>query len=213
MTYRRKLLVEGPTEKRVIPYLMAKNGITWEIDNTPIVWIEASGGIDSLLQPGAISTELKASGVEALGLVVDANGNSSRRWTQIKMRCQDLFDDLPDDMPDNGLVCVDSNGIRFGVWIMPNNRFSGALEDFLIDLIPAESEDLYALAEHCVSEAAKSGAPFKTAHKSKAKIHTWLAWQDQPGKQLHHAVNNRVLDPEKPESRLFVGWFRSLFDL
>ena len=213
MTHPKKLLVEGPTEKRVIPFLMGKNGITWEIDDTPVVWIEPSGGIDSVLKPGVIGTELKASGVEALGLVVDANGDSSHRWTQIRTRCQDLFDDLPDDIPDTGLVCVDPNGIRFGVWIMPNNRFSGALEDFLIGLIPAESEGLYALAENCVSEAAKSGAPFRTVHKSKAKIHTWLAWQDQPGKQLHHAVSNRVLDPEKPESGPFVCWFRSLFDV
>ena len=61
------------------------------------------------------------------------------------------------------------------------------------------------------AEAARSGASFKDVHRRKAEIHTWLAWQDEPGKQLHEAVHHRVLDPEKPESRPFVGWFRRLF--
>lgn len=213
MIHRNKLLVEGATEKRVIPYLMENNGITWKIDNTPVVRIEPTDGIDGLLKPGVIGTELKASGVEAVGLVVDANGDASRQWEKIKARCVDLVGDLPPDIPEEGLVRIDSNGIRFGVWIMPNNRFSGALEDFLIALIPAESQKVYALAKHCVTEAANSGAPFKAVHISKARIHTWLAWQDQPGKQLHQAVHNRVLDPEKPESGPFVQWFRALFDL
>ena len=106
-----------------------------------------------------------------------------------------------------------SDGPRFGVWIMPNNQFSGMLEDFLIQLIPDDSQRLYELAQNCVSEAARHAAPFKEVHKKKAEIHTWLAWQDEPGPQLHQAVHHRVLDPEKPESQSFVNWFRSLFDV
>ena len=94
---------------------------------------------------------------------------------------------------------------------MPDNRFRGMLEDFLIRLIPNESRPLYDLAENCVTEAARNGASFKGAHTRKAEIHTWLAWQDEPGKQLHEAVHHRVLDPAKPESHPFVDWFRHLF--
>ncbi len=72
---------------------------------------------------------------------------------------------------------------------------------------------LYEIAGTCVAEAKRNGAPFKDVHRTKAEIHTWLAWQDEPGKQLHQAVHHRVLDPAKPESRSFVNWFRQLFDV
>ena len=94
---------------------------------------------------------------------------------------------------------------------MPDNQFSGMLEDFLVQLIPDDTRDLFRLAKNCVGEAKRNGAPFGNAHRTKAEIHTWLAWQDEPGKQLHQAVHHRVLGPEKPESRPFVNWFRSLF--
>ena len=39
-TSPRKLLVEGDTDKRVIPFLMEANGIEWERDGRPVVRIE-----------------------------------------------------------------------------------------------------------------------------------------------------------------------------
>ena len=85
------------------------------------------------------------------------------------------------------------------------------MENFLVRLIPDDSRNLYELAENCVAEARRNGAPFKEVHRTKASVHTWLAWQDEPGKQLHQAVDHRVLDPNKPESQAFVDWFRQLF--
>ena len=213
-TSPRRLLVEGDTDKRVIPFLMEANGIEWERDGRPVVRIEPYNGVEELLKPGVVEAELRASGLEALGVMVDANGDASDRWNRIKTLCDDQFEDLPDRIPHDGLETVHlETGTSFGVWIMPDNRFSGMLEDFLIRLIPEDSRDLYELAERCVAEAARSGAPFKDVHKAKAEIHTWLAWQDEPGRQLHQAVHHRVLDPERPESQPFVNWFRHLFDV
>ena len=210
----RKLLVEGATDKRVIPYLMESNGVDWGSPNDPVVLIKPYNGVEELLKPGVVEVELLDSGLEALGVMVDANGDASDRWSRIKTLCDDQFEDLPDRIPQNGLVTVHpETGARFGVWIMPDNRFSGMLEDFLIRLIPEDSRGLYGLAGRCVAEAARSGAPFKDVHKVKAEIHTWLAWQDEPGRQLHEAVHHQVLDPERPESQPFVDWFRRLFDV
>ena len=210
----RKLLVEGDTDKRVIPFLMEANGIEWERSGRPVVRIEPYNGVEELLKPGVVEAELRASGLEALGVMVDANGDAPGRWNRIKTLCDDQFEGLPDRIPQNGLETVHpETGARFGVWIMPDNRFSGMLEDFLIRLIPEDSRGLYGLAGRCVAEAARNGASFKDVHKAKAEIHTWLAWQDEPGRQLHEAVHHRVLDPERPESQPFVNWFRRLFDV
>ena len=213
MDYPKKLLVEGDADKRVIPYLMEANGVAWEIGDQHVVHIEPHGGIEELLKPGVIGAELRASDLEAVGVLVDANGDAQQRWRQIKNRIRDQFDDLPDEIPENGLNVVHSDGARFGVWIMPDNRFSGMLENFLVQLVPENSRDLFEIAENCVAEAKQHGAPFKDVHRMKAAVHTWLAWQDEPGKQLHQAVDHRVLDPKKPESQAFVNWFRQLFDV
>ena len=114
--------------------------------------IQSFGGIDELLKPGVIGAELQASKLEALGVLVDANGDALRRWNQIKDRICDQFDDLPDEIPESGLDVGHSVGPRFGIWIMPDNRFSGMLEDFLVRLIPENSRNLYELAENCVAE-------------------------------------------------------------
>ena len=203
--------MEGATELRVIPYLMEANGIAWGPRGDPVVHIAPNNGADQLLKRGVIESELAASGLEALGVVIDANGDAVRRWSQIRDRCSNEFDGLPDEIPENGLEVDHRDGPRFGVWIMPDNRFRGMLEDFLIRLIPDEYGALYGLAQSCVAEAARNGASFKDTHMRKAEIHTWLAWQDEPGSQLHEAVKHRVLDPTKPESRAFVDWFRRLF--
>ena len=203
--------MEGAKDLRVIPYLMEANGVVWVPDGDPVVHIAPNNGAEQLLKQGVIESELRASGLEALGVVIDANGDARRRWSQVRDRCRNEFDGLPDEIPEEGLNVNHRDGPRFGVWIMPDNRFCGMLEDFLIRLIPDELGPLYGLAQNCVAEAARNGASFKDVHKTKAEIHTWLAWQDEPGPQLHEAVKHRVLDPKKPESRAFVDWFRCLF--
>lgn len=213
MIHPKKLLVEGATDKRVIPYLMEANGVAWGTPSRPVVFIDPLGSVEELLKPGLIEAELRASGLEALGVLFDANGDARQRWSQIRNRFGDEFDGLPEEIPEAGLHINHALGPRFGTWIMPDNRFSGMLEDFLIRLIPNNNRDLYGLAENCVAEAKRNDAPFRDVHTTKAEIYTWLAWQDEPGKQLHQAVHHRVLDPEKPESRLFVDWFRRLFEV
>ena len=95
---------------------------------------------------------------------------------------------------------------------MPDNRFTGMLEDFLVQLIPENSRELYEIATKCVVEAKRNGAaPFRNVHERKAELHTWLAWQDPPGLRLHEAVEHTVLDPAGAESQPFVNWFKRLF--
>ncbi len=44
------------------------------------------------------------------------------------------------DLPSDGLVMYPLNDYDavVGIWIMPNNRFEGMLEDFALNMIPAE---------------------------------------------------------------------------
>jgi hypothetical protein len=209
--YPRKLLVEGETDKRVIPYLMEANGVAWPDPPASPVFIEPYGSVDEILKPEVIELEIGASGLEALRVVVDANGDAAARWDGVKTWCGSEFADLPEEIPAEGLEVIHSGGPRFGVWIMPDNRLTGMLEDFLVRLIPDDSRPLYELARNCVAEAQRSGAPFRDVHERKAEIYTWLAWQDPPDLRLHEAVKHTVLRPDRAESQTFVNWFRRLF--
>jgi hypothetical protein len=110
------------------------------------------------------------------------------------------------------LIHTNSDGLKLGIWLMPNNVSCGMLEAFLLDLIP-EGDPLIGYANKAAKTAQRLGAPFKPAHHQKAIVHTWLAWQDEPGAQLHQAVKKQVLASTGPHAAPFVKWFRELFDV
>ena len=203
--------MEGKTDRGVIAGLMEANDVPWPSSAEPPVFIKEHGSVDEILKPETLKAELGASRLEALGVVVDANGDAASRWNDLRTWCGSEFENLPNQIPAGGLELVHSRGIRFGVWIMPDNRFTGMLEDWLVRLIPEASRPLYQLARRCVWAAEQQNAPFKAVHRTKAEVHTWLAWQDEPGLRLYDAVKHGVLDPRRPESGPFVEWFKRLF--
>jgi hypothetical protein len=169
-----RLLVEGEEDKRVIPYLMEANGIAWGDKGREAVDIQAQGGIEAILDRHVISAELKASGLTALGILIDANDSVSKRWQSLRSAALPSIPDLPEDLPSSGLVHQCSQGgkpgVRFGVWIMPDNRQRGMMETFLGELIPPSLIDLWAWTETVCTEASSRGAPFKNRHADKARL-------------------------------------------
>lgn len=211
----RRLLVEGADDERVIPELMEANGVIWgEKKEDAVVKIESYDGIENLLAKGAIETELKASGLKMLGVMVDANGDADKTWSRVRDRCLPSFPKLRKTLPEEGLIAQGENEKRLGVWVMPNNRSRGMMETFLTYLVPNENDPVLAWTEQAGVTAKEShGAPYKDVHADKAKIHTWLAWQDPPGRQLHDAVKHRILQPKSAHAAPFVKWFRSLYEI
>ncbi len=218
-SYENLLLVEGATEKRAIPELIEANGISWEISKGKfIVYIDDYAGGDSkIVKPAVISNELNVANRQALGLIVDADNNCLDRWKSIRNACIIFIPDLPQELPPQGLVhnTFTKNGkpVKFGVWIMPDNKTGGMLETFLAYLVKDESEALWQYSQEVVLEAKNKGANYKPTHVDKANIHSWLAWQDEPGSQLHIAVKKKILDPQHPKAQIFINWFKDLYDL
>jgi hypothetical protein len=209
---RNRLLVEGLSEQRVIPELIEGAGIPWGEKADPIVMISPYEGVDDLLAPSEIVTQSKSSGLAALGVIVDADLDPVARWAQLRARVKGRFD-LPEQPPASGLVVANRDGLRFGAWLMPDNISRGMLETFLCMLRPTDKPGLLEHSERAAAEAKRLGAPFKDTHADKAHIHSWLAWQDPPGLQLHQAVLTKVLDPTCQEAASFVRWFKELFCL
>lgn len=85
------------------------------------------------------------------------------------------------------------------------------LEDFALSMIPAE-DPLIQKAEAVLSELeAEKVQRYKPVHRSKAKIHTFLAWQDEPGKPMGQAITAHILNPEAEQAKTFIGWLNRLY--
>lgn len=208
---QRLLFVEGKTELRLLPYLLEANGISWPKGEEP-VFIKEMGGFENFWTDRVIHTELKTAGLDAVGLIFDADEPEDHRWETVARYCRSFAPDLPNDPHIGGWITPSTvdGGPRFGVWMMPDNQSRGYLETFLDVLVP--DQPLWSYADEVVTAALAHGARFDaTRRRDKAKIHSWLAWQEEPGKQLHEAVAHRTLEPTSPNAAPFVDWFRRLF--
>ncbi|MEH2355175.1 DUF3226 domain-containing protein [Nostoc sp.] len=209
----KKLLVEGQDDLRVIPELIEKNGIRWgDKKKEAIVLIEDCGGYENI-DANLISTELRASGLTHLGVIIDADEDLSVCWISIRNACLPSIPDIPEEISETGLIHVTNNGIKFGIWIMPDNQTRGMLETFLAYMIKDEAETIWQYAQEVAQEAKNKGASFKDSYLDKAKIYSWLAWQEEPGRQLHQAIKYKILNPQHPKAQTFLIWFKTLYDL
>jgi len=212
------LLVEGKDELRVIPHLVEKNGVTWSTGPGQFcVEIIDLEGVENVLDPVTLSAYAKRSELERLGILIDANGDTLGRWEEVRRAlvsaklCDD--GDVPITLPIEGLILALPR-LVVGVWLMPNNSDCGMLETFLQHLIRDSSKRLWEYTLECCEEAQRRGGRYKhPQHLDKARIHTWLAWQDDPGRQLHQALIYEFLDPKCAYATAFVDWFCKLYAL
>ena len=117
-----------------------------------IVEIKEFDGIENLLQSGVIEAELKAPGLHAVGIIIDANDSFDARWDRVKERCGKVVGGLPVELPSGGLIVVNEYGLRIGVWIMPDNKTRGMLETFLSYLLEPKRQKLWEYAKRVCTE-------------------------------------------------------------
>jgi hypothetical protein len=93
---------------------------------------------------------------------------------------------------------------------MPDNTLPGMLEDYLGYLVPP-GDVLLDRARRCVSEIPVEERRFVETYATKALIHTWLAWQDDPGTPLGQAITKRYFDADGPHVNQLLAWLTRLF--
>jgi hypothetical protein len=219
-TYSKVLFVEGKSEKFTIPELLVANGIApWKENGKFKVDIRDCEGFSHLVDRREIAVRLKQSGLQNVGVIFDADQNPENQWRSVKEAYSLYVSGLPEELPNQGLV-IDvqmketESKIKFGIWMMPDNRMTGYLETFLSYLITEKNLDLWEFAKKATISAKALGAGYKDSQCDKANIHTWLAWQDEPGYQLHVAIRKKqILDCQHPNALNFVNWFKHLFEL
>ena len=174
MAIASRLLVEGRDDMMVIRSLMDRYGLEIHVKIDPM------GGIDGLLE--ALPTEIKASDLERLGVVVDADTSLADRWRSLRSILTALGYAIPDVPDASGSVICQTGLPTIGIWLMPDKCVPGILEDFIRFIVP-EHDALWSLADASVAGIPAHAVRFPAVRRAKVVAHTWLAWQEEPG---HH---------------------------
>jgi hypothetical protein len=202
-----RLLVEGVNDKHSVIHLMKRHGIDWDNSTDLLPHVHDCGGFDQLVK----SIQVSAKSYERLGIIIDANMDIEKRWQQLTNELAKTNITLPESTDQNGTIITGMyTDWKVGVWLTPDNQNKGELEDFLSKLVPLEDE-CWLYTDEVTKRAKKIGAKFSDKLFIKARIHTWLAWQENPGLPFGTAITAKYFRADSKEALKFVKWFNLLF--
>jgi hypothetical protein len=166
----------------------------------------------------AFELALEKSDVDNIGLVVDANElGYAARWDAIKhilLKNKISSKDLEGLDQQIGPKILKKQGFpTVGIWIMPDNANIGYLEHFVAKMIKSKDPLLLHVESTLDDLEKQSFNELKANRIGKAKVHTWLAWKNEPGKPFGTAVEIGYFDINAPIANEFVHWFQDVFDL
>ena len=214
LSARPELHVEGRDDQHSLVALLKRHGIAYAdpFERSPpdLPEFKPAGSLEKLLK-GMVTT-IKASTGRAVGFLLDADAPLIDRWRAVRhwLEATGVIG-LPETPPAEGFIGISSRfTTRVGVWLMPDNQRDGKLEDFLRDLID-EHDRLIGHAESSTDAAKDLGSLFSDPDRIKAIIHTWLAWQVEPGKRFGIAMNAGWFRHDTETAQRFVRWFKTLY--
>lgn len=202
------LFVEGINDREVI----------YRIENAyslrGICEIKKCDNVDQVIFSFDLYINENASKVQSVGIIIDADISFADRWKSVRNLLVATNNYIvPEVLPAEGLI-LDSTKTgkpRVGVWIMPNNRDNGMLEDFLLRQIPQEDDVLPFVDETLGELKARKIQKYKDVHISKARAHTYLAWQENPECTLAIAIEKNYFASNSQEVEAFAAWMQNLY--
>lgn len=207
-TSRSVLLVEGTDDQHVLWALLRHYHIPDCFEVT------SAGGVERLVDHIRVRLKIRTGEEDRLGVILDADDQIDQRWMSVANALKTATGVTLSTTPDSaGTIVVLPDGGRFGVWVMPDNRSPGCLEDFLLFLRP-ETDTLLPLVDEFLEtlparELCDQSFPEKD--RTKARIHSFLAIQREPGKPMGLAITSRYLDADAPDASILVGWIQRMF--
>lgn len=201
-----RLIVEGRDDQWSIIALTSLHGWDWNGPSEQLPFIDNAEGVDKALEAIAVSVRTYS----RVGIVLDADLALTNRWNAVCARLSPLGFPMPASPAHDGTI-IHANGKIVGVWLMPDNQAAGKLEDFLAVLVPKGTKS-WPWAEQ-VASAAKAiyDANFSDPDLIKAQIHTWLAWQREPGLPFGTAIRAAAFAHDAPLAIKFVDWLTRLY--
>lgn len=205
-----KLLVEGNEDKWMVIALRERQGLLENFDVIDCHCVEKA--------KKEFQVRLKSTNnTRKIGIIIDADTHPQDRWQSLRnilVRSR-KYDPvlIPERIPKSGFIIKPQNeeDITIGIWIMPDNSTQGMLEDFVCEMTP-EGDLLLTKVDETLNEIEESQiAKYKKVHKAKARLHTWLAWQEEPGTPIGTAIKKKYVTTETPNCKEFTNWLKNLF--
>lgn len=202
-----KLLVEGNDDLHVVAHLRDRYGVT---DNFEIIDCKGVNNMADYLI-GLVKRQRPT--IETIGLIVDADLNLTARWESLTYVLKSVGYEMANGLDPEGTILYGiGRNPNVGIWVMPDNRQApGMLEHFVATLIPV-GDELRLIAERTIELIqTQQKHHYTIEHQPKALIHTWLAWQKDPGTPMGLAITKTYLHQESELCKLFLNWLRKLF--
>ena len=146
-----------------------------------------------------------------MGIVVDANDSLRDRWRAIAGRLEKAGVEVPRRLDREGTVIKETNRLpRIGIWVMPDNKSGGELEDFVFRMLP-DGDPVWPRSEAYIEAIPREDRKFKERKERRAKLHAWLATRAKP-RQMGLAIEAGDLQVGETLGVRFVEWLRRVFD-
>lgn len=203
------LLVEGPGDKGVVTEILKAWGL-------PCPYIRDCGSVEEVFRMLKLYLANPLQ-YRIIGVIVDADIHPEgrlQRFAQTITAGGRYSLDEHSPMQNEGLILdgIDSDTARVGLWVMPDNHGHGMLEDFLAKMAATVNPELMDESELAIAHVEERGIQrYSSVHRPKAKVHTYLAWQKEPGTTLPAAIMKHYLDATSENAIPFIEWVRRLF--
>ena len=195
------LLVEGTDELHVITKLLERHDVPQSFQ------IQPKGGFAEL--HASIYNELNAPGRRVFGIVADANDHIDQRWQSVSDQLKHAGCRVPAKLAAGGCVFTGPRQTRVGVWLMPDNRQAGELEDFVVDMIPPK-DPVWPRACEYIDGIPDTDRKFSPGKLTRAYAHAWLSTRKKP-RPMGTAIAAEDLRHDAPNAAALVAWIGRLF--
>ena len=216
----RVLLVEGQDDKHMVWQLCKRDDssfsatrsgycmrVTLRGQSTTFL-ISDKVNRDKLIK--SINLEMNVSGRQTVGILVDAADDLGECWDKVVKEISRTGIQLPSSPDPVGTIIPGQDyQPRIGIWLMPDNKSQGELEDFALKMIPS-SDTVWPLSQGYVDNIPESDRKVTPEKADKAKLYAWLATRKEPAR-MGAAVGAEDLEVNGPLCQNFFAWLTKLF--
>jgi len=220
------LLVEGSNDKAFFERICKKHGLNYTVKvSNPVDFVPSDkGGFNS--KQGVINSletllpllEDEDSAFNKIAIILDAditgdnNGGFSKTISQVEGKAVDFkYNKHSHCNPGIELKHTDKNMHALGVWVMPDNKSDGTIEDWIKNKIIESERQLFDHACKVVSNLPVT--KFSDNSIAKAELATWLSWQNQPGRTVAYTLKdgNELIDINDVKYKGLIDWLTNFF--
>jgi hypothetical protein len=209
------LLVEGESDKAFFELICKTIGLDTVRVAHPKDFTHTHNSKEGVFNHLPIRLQQLADGqTHRLAVMVDADHDPNGGFQKTRDRVSEILSPFGYSLATGiaaGLVYKHDDGLAdFGLWIMPNNTNEGMLEDWIKQCIHLNEQGLFAHAVTAI-DTLPNPPKFRSIHRSKAEVATWMAWQNKPGHGLYRAVEDDLLDTGNPLYQDLSQWLNLVF--